>query len=70
MEATAEAMRMYTSLRAEVKKRKDSLKIHIIKMWKKRAQQRHHQVDRSTQEDGGKKIKTRKLQSQESQKWI
>ena len=24
-------------------------------MWKKRAQQRHHQVDRSTQEDGEKK---------------
>ena len=60
MEATAEAMRMYTSLRAEVKKRKDSLKIHIIKMWKKRAQQRHHQVDRSTQEDGGKKNQNQK----------
>lgn len=28
-------------------------------MWKKRAQQRHHQADRSIQEDGEKKKKSK-----------
>lgn len=63
MKTTADAMRMHNSLRAGQKNKKGFLPIYTIEMWKEES------TPQGVFKRVRKKTKTRKVQSQESQKW-